>query len=168
MLSYILRKLLYGMLVMAGVTILVFLVFQGFGDPSRLVMGQRADATTQENIRRDLNLDQPRWKQFIYYLNDVSPVSIYAADAITRKKLKGIFIGGQTKLALKFPYLRRSYQTRKDVWELLMEALPGTLLLALAAMFFAVVVGIALGVLAAVRKDTWMDGTAMFTAILGI
>src|SRR6185369_8890648 len=104
----------YGILVMLGIVVLVFLLFQGFGDPSRLVMGQRADAATQENIRRELYLDQPKWKQFILYLNDVSPISFYSANEIEQKQLKGISIGGEEKLVLKLPYLRRSYQTRKD------------------------------------------------------
>ncbi len=49
-----------------------------------------------------------------------------------------------------------------------MEALPGTLLLAVAAMCIAVALGIPLGVLAAVKKDTWMDTSAIFTSVLGI
>src|SRR5687767_11372350 len=115
---------------MLGVVVLVFLLFQGFGDPSRLIMGQRADAATQENIRRELNLDQPRWKQFLLYLNDVSPLSIHTPEEINNKELKGVFIGTERQLGLKLPYLRRSYQSKKDVWDILMEALPGTLLLA--------------------------------------
>jgi len=153
---------------MIGVVVTVFFLFQGFGDPSRLVMGQRADAATQENIRKELYLDQPRWKQFILYLNDVSPVGIHSKEEIASKGLKGIFIGGSTKVGLKWPYLRRSYQTRKDVWEILMEALPGTLILALAAMALATILGIVLGVIAAVKKDSWMDTTAIFTSVLGI
>ena len=153
---------------MAGVVVLVFLLFQGFGDPSRLVLGQRADAATQENIRKELYLDQPKWKQFILYLNDVSPLSFYSREAIAQKKLRGIFIGGDTKLALKAPYLRRSYQTKKEVWAILMEALPGTLMLAVAAMLFAVVVGVFLGVIAAVKKGTWVDTSSIFTGIIGI
>lgn len=159
---------MYGLLVMLGVVVVVFFLFQGFGDPSRLMIGQRADAATQENIRRELYLDQPKWKQFVLYLNDVSPIGIHSAEEIEQKKLKGFFIGGHNKLALKVPYLRRSYQTKKDVWEILMEVLPGTLLLALAAMIFATIVGIFLGVVAAVKKDTWMDTSAIFTSILGI
>ena len=62
MIRYLIRKSFYGLLVMLGVVVAVFLLFQGFGDPSRLVMGQRADAATQENIRKELYLDQPRWK----------------------------------------------------------------------------------------------------------
>ena len=168
MLRYITRKILYGLLVMLGVIVLVFFLFQGFGDPSRLILGQRADAATQENIKRELYLDQPRWKQFLFYMNDVSPVAIHSTDEIQSKKLKGFFVGGEKKLAIKLPYLRRSYQTKKDVLEILMGALPGTLMLAFAAMLIATVLGISLGVLAAVKKDTWMDTGAIFASILGI
>ncbi|HYF29977.1 MAG TPA: ABC transporter permease [Chitinophagaceae bacterium] len=168
MLRYFIRKLIYGMLVMLGVIILVFFLFQGFGDPSRLIIGQRADAATQENIRKDLYLDQPKWKQFVLYLNDVSVIAVHSNEEIERKGLKGVFIGGEKNLAIKLPYLRRSYQTRKDVWEILMDALPGTIILAFAAMLLATVAGIALGVLAAVKKDTWMDTSAVFVSVLGI
>lgn len=153
---------------MLGVVVMVFFVFQGFGDPSRLVMGQRADEATQENIRKELNLDQSKWKQFLFYMNDVSPLSVHTKEDIKSKELHGFFIGGETKFSIKIPYLRRSYQTKKDVWSILMEALPGTLLLAIAAMIIATVAGIFLGVVAAVKKNTWMDTTAIFTSILGI
>ncbi len=153
---------------MLGVLVLVFFLFQGFGDPARLVMGQRADAVTQENIRRDLHLDQPKWKQFVLYLNDVSPIAIHTTEEINRKNLQGLFIGGEKNLSIKIPYLRRSYQSRRDVWDILMEALPRTILLAFAAIFVAILLGIPLGVLAAVKKGTWMDSTAVFTSVLGI
>jgi ABC-type dipeptide/oligopeptide/nickel transport system permease component len=156
------------MLVLIGVVVLVFVLFQGFGDPARLVMGQTGDATTQANIRKELYLDQPKWKQFIFYLNDVSPLSIHSKEDIQKKELKGIFLGGDTKFAIKFPYLRKSYQTKKSVSEVLLEALPGTLLLAAAAMLIAIVIGIPLGVVAAVKQNTWMDTTAVFSSIVGI
>lgn len=168
MIRFITRKLLYGLLVLIGVVILVFFLFQGFGDPSRLVMGQTGDSATQANIRKELYLDQPRWKQFIYYLNDVSPLSYHSADEIKNKNLKGIFIGDKNKVALKLPYLRKSYQTRREVGSVLMEALPGTLMLAVAAMIIAVMIGIPLGVIAAVKKDTWVDTSSIFASILGI
>ena len=56
MLKFILRKMAYGLLVLLGVIALVFFLFQGFGDPSRIVMGQTGDSTTQANIRKDLYL----------------------------------------------------------------------------------------------------------------
>jgi peptide/nickel transport system permease protein len=168
MIRYLIKKSIYGLLVMLGVVVAVFFLFQGFGDPSRLVMGQRADAATQENIRKELYLDQPRWKQFVLYLDDVSPIGIHSKEEIAQKGLCGVFIGGDMKLGLKWPYLRRSYQTKREVGTVLMEALPGTILLALAAMFIATLTGVALGVLAAVKKNTWMDTTAIFTSVLGI
>ena len=168
MINYILRKSFYGLLVLLGVVVTVFFLFQGFGDPSRLVMGQRADAATQENIRKELYLDQPRWKQFVFYLDDISPIGIHSREEIRQKGLRGVFIGGETKIGLKWPYLRRSYQTKREVGTVLMEALPGTLLLALAAMMLATVGGIALGVLAAIRKGTFWDTSSIFVSVLGI
>ncbi len=161
-------KIFYGGLVMAGVIVIVFILFEGFGDPARLIMGQRADAGTLSNIRKELYLDQPKWKQFIFYLNDVSPVSIYRTQELKEKNIKYIGIGSETKLVLKFPYLRRSYQTRKDVWSMLTNALPGTIILASTAMLIATVLGIGLGVLAAVKKNTWMDTTAIISSVIGI
>jgi ABC-type dipeptide/oligopeptide/nickel transport system permease component len=165
---FILRKIFYGFLVLLGVVLLVFVLFQGFGDPSRLIMGQTGDIKTQEAIRKELYLDQPKWKQFILYLNDVSPIAFHRKEDIKKKDLKGIFIGGDTKLAIKLPYLRRSYQTKKSVSSILLEALPGTMILAFTAMFIAVLIGIPLGIVAAVKQNTWMDTTAIFTSILGI
>lgn len=168
MLLLIARKMLYGLLVLAGVIVVVFFLFQGFGDPARLVLGQTGDKATIENIRKELALDKPRWQQFLLYLNDVSPVGIHTEEEIRAKGLKGFFIGGETKLGLKIPYLRRSYQTKKNVGEVLMDALPGTLILAVAAMLMATIVGILLGILAAVKQNTWMDTGSVFASVLGI
>src|SRR5215470_7392563 len=168
MIKYITKRMLYGLLVLVGVVMLVFILFQGFGDPSRLVMGQSGDAATQANIRKELYLDQPKWKQFIFYINDVSPICIHSKEDIAKKNLKGIFIGGKNKFGLKIPYLRRSYQSKREVWGILMQALPGTLMLAIAAMFIATLIGIPLGVLAAVKQNTWLDTSAIFSSIVGI
>ena len=168
MIRYFIRRSIYGLVVLLGVVVTVFFLFQGFGDPSRLVMGQRADAATQENIRKELYLDQPRWKQFLLYLDDISPVGIHSRAEIKQKGLKGLFIGGNTVVGLKWPYLRRSYQSKREVGAILMEALPGTMLLALAAMILATVLGIGLGVLAAIKKDTWLDTSSIFVSVLGI
>jgi peptide/nickel transport system permease protein len=168
MIRYLIRRFIYGLLVMLGVVVTVFFLFQGFGDPSRLVIGQRADEATQANIRKEMYLDQPRWKQFVFYLNDISPVGIHTRSEIREKGLRGIFIGGNTTVGLKWPYLRRSYQSKREVWDILMEALPGTLILATAAMVLATLLGIGLGVLAAIKRNTWMDTSAIFVSVLGI
>lgn len=166
--DYILKKLFYSFLVLLGVVVLVFIMFQGFGDPARMIVGQTGDKKTMDNIRKDLYLDQPKWKQFVWYVNDVSPVCLHTETDIEKKQLRGLFIGGNTKFGIKIPYLRKSYQTKKEVGTVLMEALPGTLILAFAAMLFATVIGIFLGVTAAVKKGTWMDTTAVFSSIAGI
>ena len=168
MLKFIIKKSLYGLLVLVGVMVLVFFLFQGFGDPSRLVMGQSGDSATQANIKKELYLDQPKWKQFVYYLNDVSPICFHSKSEIEKKKLKGFFIGGETKFGIKVPYLRTSYQTKRPVWNVLMQALPGTLMLAIAAMVIAILIGIPLGVMAAVKQNTWLDTSAIFSSIVGI
>ena len=168
MLQFIIKRLVYGLLVLIGVVVLVFFLFQGFGDPTRLIMGQTGDSVTQANIRKELYLDQPKWKQFFLYLNDVSPLCLHSTEEIKTKNLTGIFVGGEKKLGLKVPYLRRSYQSKREVGSILMQALPGTLLLATAAMIIAIAIGIPLGVVAAVRKNTWIDTSAVFTSIAGI
>lgn len=136
-------------------------------------MGQTGDAATQANIRKELYLDQPKWKQFLHYVNDVSPLSFHSATEIKEKKLRGLFVGNKKKpdsyrVGIKVPYLRKSYQTKKEVGSLLAEALPGTLILALAAMFIAILIGIPLGIIAAVKKGTWLDTSSVFASIVGI
>jgi peptide/nickel transport system permease protein len=143
-------------------------MFQGFGDPARMIVGQSGDKKTLDNIRKDLYLDQPKWKQFILYVNDVSPIAIHSKEEIITKQLRGVFIGNETKLGVKIPYLRKSYQTKKNVGALLLEALPGTLLLAIASILFASFIGISLGIVAAVKKGSWLDSTAVFSSIAGI
>jgi peptide/nickel transport system permease protein len=168
MFQYAIKKIGYAILVLFGVVVLVFLMFQGLGDPARMIVGQTGDKKTMDNIRKDLYLDQPKWKQFVYYLNDVSPIGVHSRADIAKKELQGLFVGGAVQVGVKLPYLRKSYQTKKNVSTLLMEALPGTLMLAFSAMLFATIIGIGLGVLAAVKKDTWLDTTAVFSSIAGI
>ncbi|MBX2931950.1 MAG: ABC transporter permease [Chitinophagaceae bacterium] len=165
MLHSIIKKILYGLLVMAGVVVIVFFLFQGFGDPARLVIGQTGDSATIKNIRKELALDKPKWQQFALYLNDVSPIGFYSKQERTEKNIKGIFVGNA---GIKLPYLRRSYQSKKNVSEILAEALPQTALLAISAMIIAVVFGIFLGVIAAVKQNTWLDTSSVFASVVGI
>lgn len=168
MFHLLIKKLAYGVLVLFGVVVVVFLVFQAFGDPARMVLGQSGDKQTMDNIRKELHLDQPKWKQFVLYVNDISPLSIYTQEEIKEKNLRGFFVGGDKKVGIKIPYLRRSYQTKKQVTDVLMEALPGTIMLACAAMFLAIIAGIFLGIIAAVKQNTWMDTSSVFASVIGI
>jgi peptide/nickel transport system permease protein len=131
-------------------------------------MGQTGDVATLNNIRKELGLDQPRHVQLLRYVNDLSPLCIHTRTEISEKGLKGIFIGAETRIGLKIPYLRRSYQSKRDVSTLLADALSGTMLLASASMFLAIILGIALGVVAAVNRNTWIDRSAILASIAGI
>ncbi|WP_160711112.1 ABC transporter permease [Chitinophaga solisilvae] len=171
MLHFLLRKTGYGLLVLFGVVVLVFFLFNVLpGDPARLTLGQRADVSSLENVRKELHLDQPVGMQFLFYVNDLSPVGVHTKqDAQANLHyLTLAHLPADRLLVLKAPYLRRSYQGKKPVWEILTEALPGTLLLAVAAMLFATVAGISLGILSAVKQNTWMDTSAVFASVMGI
>ena len=168
MIRFLFKKTGYGVLVMAGVVTVVFFLFQGLGDPVRLVTGQTGDAKTLENIRKELALDKPLIAQYFLYLNDVSPFCIHHKNTIIQKNFRGFFWGGNWKLGIKVPYLGRSYQSKRSVSEILADALPGTILLAVLSMLFATIVGIILGVLSAIKKDSWVDHAAFISSVAGI
>ncbi len=156
------------MLVLLGVVILVNVLFIGLGDPVKMVAGQRTDKKTIDNIRKDLRMDSSPMRNFLMYLNDVSPIGTYSKSEISDLKIKGFFFGGAQKYGLKVPYLRKSTQSKKPVSDILFEALPGTALLAFTALLIAVIFGVSLGVLAAVKQNTWVDSTAVMSSIVGI
>lgn len=72
-------------MVLVGVVGVVFFLFQGFGDPARLILGQAGDIYTIYNIRKELTIDHPRWKQFVFYLNALSPIAIHSIEYIQKK-----------------------------------------------------------------------------------
>lgn len=172
MISYLIRKIVYGLAVMLGIVVVVFFLFNILpADPARMTQGQRADVQSLQAVRKEFGLDKPLPVQFAYYINDLSPIGIHAntAEEQQRYHYVALFkVSSTNVLALKWPYLRRSYQTRKDVASLLMEVVPNTLVLAVSAMFFAIVIGIFLGVISAVHKDTWIDRAAVGFSTLGI
>ncbi len=75
---------------------------------------------------------------------------------------------GSTSVVLKAPYLRRSYQSQRRVSEIIGAAFPQTALLAVVAMIFALIVGVTLGVVSALYKDTWVDRTTLVLSTLGM
>jgi peptide/nickel transport system permease protein len=156
---------------MAGVVSVVFVLFNVLpGDPARMTMGQRSDVQSLEAVRKEFGLDKSRPVQFFLYLNDLSPLSIHPDNKESLEKYHYLrLVGvGEEVIALKWPYLRRSYQTKREVTSILRETVPNTFILALTAMIFATIIGVFLGVLSAVHKDTWIDKTANSFAILGI
>jgi peptide/nickel transport system permease protein len=178
MTRFIIRRLAYGMLVLLGVILVVFFLFNVLpGDPARMMLGQRADSASVAAVRRDLGTDRPLSIQFLNYLNDLSPLSVYNTGnkgssfrvhpAAYGETLKIISIGSTT-LVLKFPYLRKSYQTSRNVSEILFESFINTLILALVAMAFALVAGILTGIVCALYKNSVIDRLALVFSVLGM
>jgi peptide/nickel transport system permease protein len=172
MIAYLLRKIGYAAAVMLGIIVVVFFLFNILPvDPARMTMGQRADVQSLQAVRREFGLDKSIPVQFAYYLNDLSPVGIHLNNAEEQQRYhysKVFAISKDRVLALKWPYLRRSYQTHKDVASLLLDVIPNTLILATASMLFAIIIGVFLGVMSAVHKDSWVDRFSIGFSILGI
>lgn len=177
MLRYVGKRLLYGLLVLLGVVTLVFFLFNILpGDPARMMLGQRADEESIALINRDLGRDRPVMIQFAGYLNDLIPISFHnnsdpesffylSADKYDYTTLLRL---SSTSVVLKKPYLRRSYQSQRKVSEVIGAAFPQTALLAVVAMLFALAVGITLGVVSALHKDSWIDRTTLVISTLGM
>ena len=171
MIAYALKKFLYGLAVMAGVIAVVFVLFNVLpGDPARMTMGQRSDVQSLEAVRKEFGLDRSKPVQFLLYLNDILPISMHSNTIENQEKYHyhPIFKINNDVMVLKTPYLRRSYQSKRDVTSILSETVPNTFILALSAMFFATVIGVFLGVISAVNQGTWIDHLANSFAILGI
>jgi peptide/nickel transport system permease protein len=172
MISYLIRKFFYGSAVMLGIVVVVFFLFNILPvDPARMTQGQRADVQSLQTVRKEFGLDKPLPVQFAYYMNDLSAIGIHLNTPAEQQRYHYVklFAVSQYKVvALKWPYLRRSYQTSKDVVSLLLEVVPNTLILATTAMLFAILIGVFLGILSAVHKDTWIDRSALAFSTLGI
>ncbi|MGY3214302.1 ABC transporter permease [Mucilaginibacter sp. HD30] len=167
---YLLRKFLYSQAVMLGIVVVVFFLFNVLPvDPARMTQGQRGDVQSLQAVRKEFGLDKPLHIQFIYYVNDLSPIGVHLkTDRKRYKFVPLISVSNEKALVLKWPYLRRSYQTSKDVVSLLLEVVPNTLVLATTAMMFAIALGVSLGILSALYKDTWVDRLALAFSTLGI
>ncbi len=179
MISFILKRLLSGILVLLGVLSVVFFLFNVLpGDPARMMLGQRADSASVAAINHDLGRDKPMIVQYFNYLNDLSPISVHNSnntasfwylDTNKYTSAKVLFpISSSKVIVLKAPYLRRSYQNSRPVSEVLMEAFPKTALLAIVAISIALFIGLIVGVLSAIYKDTWFDKSAMVLSVLGM
>ena len=177
MLRFILKRIGYGFLLLIGVITLVFFLFTVLpSDPARVMMGQRSDIATEEAIRKELGLDLPIGVQYLAYLNDLSPISWHKThDTESFFYLNDrnyhyvkILSFDESSIVLKKPYLRRSYQSKRPVGEIIVEAFPKTLLLAIVAIIFAIFVGIVSGILCAIYQGTWFDKSALFFSVLGM
>ncbi|HEX6288325.1 MAG TPA: ABC transporter permease [Herpetosiphonaceae bacterium] len=139
MLRYIIRRLAGLLLVFVGVSVITFTLAQLVPvDPAVAALGQNARDEQIEAFRRQYGLDRSPVEQYLSYV--------------------GRLLQGD---------LGTSIRTRRPVAEDLRDFLPATIELALAAMVVALILGIALGILAAVRRNSLLDGAARVFALVG-
>lgn len=177
LLKFITKRLLNGILVMVGVVVVIFILFNILPVSSaQMTLGQRADAASVKAIEREFRLNQPWYKRLALYFNDLSPVSINNlknADAPSYldakdTKFKPVFTTGNLSLVVKPPYLGKSFQTRRRVSEIISEKIYPTFMLALSAMLLASITGIILGVIAAIKQYSIWDNAILILSTFGI
>jgi peptide/nickel transport system permease protein len=177
LLGYISNKFFYGILTLFGVVTVIFFLFTVLpGDPARMMLDQREDSEQLENIKRKYGFDKPILTQYVYYLNDLSPISIHSNNPnnytyLDSKKytFKKIFLFGKKTVVIKFPYLRESFQKNgKAVSQIIGETLPNTAVLAVSAITIAIIIGVIFGILCAIFKDTIFDRFISVVSTLGM
>ena len=140
MATYIIRKLLYSILVLIGVITVTFcLMYVIPGDPARLMLGQRADIASIDAVRKQLGLDDPLYVQY-----------------------------GRFMLKAVQGDLGRSYSSNRDVLTTIIETFPATAILAVSALLISSIIGILIGVVSSVKPYTLSDNLSMLVALFGI
>jgi peptide/nickel transport system permease protein len=138
MLAYLARRLAAAVLILLGVSLVTFvLLYLLPADPARQIAGRSATAETVANIREQLGLDQPFFVQYGRYL-------------------AGLLQGD----------LGRSYLQRSEVSELIWSRLPASLTLMAAAILAELVLGLTMGIVAAIRRGRPADGALMVTSFV--
>jgi peptide/nickel transport system permease protein len=155
--------------VLLGLVLFIFVLFQALPNAEELLTSQRADAKTKQAIVAELGLDQPMHKQAIYYVNDLSLISVYDSTSQKLKYLSGVALNhGKWQVWLKLPYLRTSFQSKQPVGGMLFQAFMGTMVLAMVAMLIALMFGIPLGIVAAMQQGKALDHLIVGFSAIGI
>ena len=136
---FIIKRLGYAALSLVLLTLVIFLLVRLTGDPSVLLVEPGASKDDLAAVRVQLGLDRPIWVQY-----------------------------GQFMWSLVRGDLGHSFYYRTPVLELYMSRLPHSLMLAVAAMAFSLLVGIPSGIIAAVRVNQWWDSAGKIFALLGL
>jgi len=136
---FVLKRIGLALLSLFLLSLTIFLLIRITGDPAVLLAEPGASAADLDAIRKQFGLDQPIWVQYASFITHV---------------LRGDF--GQ------------SFYYRTDVFELYLSRLPASLLLAVTAMSFSLLIGIPTGIIAAVRVNQWWDSAGKVFALLGL
>lgn len=177
MIGYLLQKIGYAFLTLFGVVTVIFLLFNILpGDPARMMLGQNETAEQVAIVKKKYGFDQPLSKQYVYYINDLSPISFHNLSEedytyFSDKKYTGLklFNLGGTNVVIKAPYLRESFQKNgKKVSAVISETLPNTFFLAVSSIIIAMVLGVFLGIVSAKFKDSWIDKLIQLVSTFGM
>lgn len=140
MLKFIAKRLLALIPVLIGVTLIVFLILSlAPGDPAGVILGEQATPEQLAELREKMGLNDPVLVQYGRYM-----VNLFQGDMGT------------------------SYKTKNQVSTEIFSRLPNTAKLAGAATLVSILFALPLGVIAAVKQNTWIDGVSMFIALLGV
>ncbi len=138
MLTYLARRLAEFAIVVLGVLTIVFLLQRLSGDPTGLLLPIDAPEEVRAELRRQLGLDRPLLVQYLRFLGEVATGN-----------------------------LGESYRFRQPALGLVLDRLPATLLLAGASLLLSIVIALPLGILAAVRRNSWVDTLATGFSLIG-
>ena len=156
---------------------MIFFLFNVLpGDPAQMMLGQNEDSNQLAIVKQKYGFDKPISTQYLYYLNDLSPLSFHSTSQEDYTFLRqdkyhylSLFTLGNTTSVFKWPYLRESFTKQgKSVSEVLAETLPNTFVLAVSAIVIALILGICLGILSALYKDQWIDKMIQILSTFGM
>jgi peptide/nickel transport system permease protein len=152
--GYIARRLLGMLFMLLLLSLAVFLLFSVLPtDPARLTCGKACTPEIIEANRRRLGLDLPVWQQYWEFL-------------------KGLFVGrtygsGTQTFECSAPCLGYSFKRGEEVTVLIKDRFPATMWLALGAFVLWIIVGVSVGIYAALRRGKWQDKTVMSISLIG-
>jgi peptide/nickel transport system permease protein len=177
LINHLLQKSGYALLTVLGVVTVIFLLFSVLpGDPAQMMLGQNETKEQLQQQKEKYGFDKSIGQQYLYYINDLSPISWHSSEVsdfthYDDKKYSGTLLlsllGGD--IYLKTPYLRTSFQRQdQKVLDIIKQTLPNTAILAVSSILIALVIGIALGIISALQKDTWIDKGIQVLSTLGM
>lgn len=177
MIRYLLNKIGYALLTLFGVITVIFVLFTILpGDPARMMLDQNENSEQLAIVKKKYGFDKSISTQYLYYLNDLSPISFHSSNQedytfLSEGKYNAFQLIklGNTTTVLKTPYLRESFQkSGKKVTDVIGNTLPNTFILALFAIVIAIVIGVFLGIISALYKDTLLDRIIALISTLGM
>jgi len=177
LIKYFLNKIGYALLTLFGVVTVIFFLFTILpGDPARMMLDQNENSEQLAIVKKKYGFDKPVSTQYLYYINDLSPLSFHSKNPddytfLSEGKYNAAFLFaiGSTNVVIKTPYLRESFQkSGKKVSDIIGNTLPNTFVLALFAIIIAIGFGIFLGIISALYKDTWIDRLIALVSTLGM